>query len=211
MIDAQRDQLQEEAYLYQFLSRLFLTEPSMELLTDLAGVSVPREDNDAIGCGLRRLGEAARQNAGRLAAWQEELAIEYARLFIGPQAPPAVPYASFYLSETRSLMTDETIAVRKNYLEGGVVLKNLYQVPDDHIGIELEFIYHLIREAETATQAGCIDEAEKFVQLRDKFISDHFLCWAPIFAGKMREATQEDFYRAASQLLLGVAHHAPCL
>jgi len=31
------------------------------------------------------------------------------------------------------LMSEETLAVRKKYLEAGVGLKDLYQVPDDHI------------------------------------------------------------------------------
>jgi TorA maturation chaperone TorD len=58
------------------------------------------------------------------------------------------------------LMSEETLAVRKKYLEAGVGLKDLYQVPDDHIGIELEFLYYLIREAIASMKTGKNEEAE---------------------------------------------------
>lgn len=211
MLDDLLTELGEESHFYQLMARLLLTEPSGELLADLAKISVPEEADDAMGRGLRRLGEEARRNVARLAEWQEELTIEYTRLFVGPKALVAVPYASFYLSETRSLMTDETIEVRKKYLEGGLAVKNLHRVPDDHIGIELEFIYHLTREALAAAKAGRAVDAENLMDFRDKFISGHFLLWAPIFADKLLEAASEDFYRAAARLLLAVTHESAAL
>ncbi|MFN3406991.1 MAG: molecular chaperone TorD family protein [Caldimicrobium sp.] len=36
-----------------------------------------------------------------------------------------MPYASFYLSESRSLMTEETIDIRRRYLEAGMAVKDL--------------------------------------------------------------------------------------
>lgn len=56
---------------------------------------------------------AIRKNKGRMDAGLEELASEFARLFIAPVNPPAILYASFCLSEDPSLMSHKTLEVRK--------------------------------------------------------------------------------------------------
>ncbi|PIW88871.1 MAG: hypothetical protein COZ93_07985, partial [Nitrospirae bacterium CG_4_8_14_3_um_filter_44_28] len=102
------DELREEFYLYNLLRQLFLKEPSKELIQNITEISIPPDTDGEIAYGLRLMADSVSKNKNRLDAWLEELAIEYAHLFIGPQNPPAVPYASFYLSESHSLMTDET-------------------------------------------------------------------------------------------------------
>ena len=54
---------------------------------------------------------------------------------------------------------------QEKYLEAGVGLKNLYQVPDDHIEIELEFLYYLIREAIESMKTGKVKEAKARIHL----------------------------------------------
>lgn len=146
--------------------------------------------------------DSVRQNKNRLNEWAEQLSLEFARLFIGPVDPPAIPYASFYLSESHSLMTEETIAVRKQYLEAGVALKNLYQMPDDHIAIELDFLYYLTERAVELFENGKNAQAEKLLNLRGDFLKDHFVLWAPAFVHRILESTEEDYFRGAASFLL---------
>lgn len=199
------EELREEAQLFRLLVRLFYREPNRELLDEIALLNAPAADeaDEEIGRGLALLTKAVQINTNRLENWQEELAIEYTRLFIGPKQIPAVPYASCYLSENRSLMTDETLAIRKKYLEDGLVVKKLYQMPDDHIAIELEYLYHLTDQALAAATAGKVAQAGALLQRRDDFMAHHLQKWAPAFAENVLAATGEDYFRGAACLLRG--------
>ncbi|MDI6728216.1 MAG: molecular chaperone TorD family protein [Thermodesulfovibrionales bacterium] len=198
------EELKDELYLYNFLRQLFLKEPTKELITDIAKIDMRAEIDDEINHGLKLMIDAANNNLHMLDKWIEELALEYARLFIGPKNPPAVPYASFYLSESRSLMTDETIDVRKRYLEAGMAVKNLYSIPDDHISIELEFIYYLTQKIIELFEQGQREDASRLFEIRSDFLSKHMALWLPFFADRILDSTQEDFYKGAALILRGV-------
>jgi TorA maturation chaperone TorD len=195
------DELNEELYLYNFLRQLFIMEPSKEFLSEISRIEIIEDIDTPFSEGLAMIAAGAKDNADRLDAWKEELGVEYALLFIGPFNPPAIPYASFYLSETRSLMTDETIAVRKRYLDAGMSVKDLYSTPDDHIGIELEFVYDLTRRIIDSVETGKEDEAARLSEIRNDFISQHMEKWVPIFAEKVLTATDNTFYTGAAKML----------
>lgn len=197
------EELKEELYAYNFLRQLFLKEPTKEFLTDISRIDLPQSADAPFSEGLIMIVDEAKKNAARLDAWTEELGLEYARLFIGPFNPPAIPYASFYLSKSRSLMTDETIDVRKRYLEAGMSVKELYSTPDDHIGIELEFIYDLTRRIIELLESGEREEASRLFEIRTGFISRHMDLWVPFFAEKVLEATNSNFFRGAAGMLKG--------
>lgn len=198
------EELRAELYLYNLLRQLFLKEPTKELINDLATIQPPDEPDDTINYGLKLLCESVRKNEYRVNEWIEELAIEYARLFIGPKNPPAIPYASFYLSESRALMTEETIEVRKRYLEAGMAVKELYSIPDDHIGIELEFIYYLTQKIIELFEQGDREIASKLFEIREDFLNEHMRKWVPLFVDKILESTNEDFYKGIALILRGI-------
>jgi TorA maturation chaperone TorD len=200
------NELKEELAVYNLLRHLFSKEPTREIVSYIMNIpDVPAIDSD-LSQGLAVIVGAANQNKERLDAWMEELAVEYARLFIGPEAPPAVPYASVYLSESRSLMTDETVAVRKNYLDAGLSVGDLYSMPDDHVGIELEFIYYLTRRIIELSEGEEQERAQKLVELRETFMKEHFSRWTPDFVDKIISSTNEDFYRGTALLLKGCVY-----
>ncbi len=198
------EELKDELYLYNLLRQVFLKEPTKELIEDLSRVDIPDEINDDIYSGLKMVIESCKNNVHRIDEWLEDLAIEYARLFIGPMNPPAVPFASFYLSESRSLMTDETIDVRKRYLEAGMAVKDLYSIPDDHIGIELEFVFYLNQKILEDFEDNRRAEASRFFELREDFINNHMRLWVPHFAERIIEHSREDFYTGAAFILRGI-------
>ncbi|GAB4406561.1 MAG: molecular chaperone TorD family protein [Thermodesulfovibrionales bacterium] len=198
------DELREELYLYNFLRQLFLKEPTKDLVNEIAKIDPPEETDDEINYGLKLLIESSQNNKHRIDAWLEDLAIEYARLFIGPKNPPVIPYASFYLSESHSLMTDETIDVRKRYLEAGLAVKELYSIPDDHIGIELEFIYYLTQKIIEHFEEGNREDASRLFEIRSNFLNEHMAQWVPFFVDRILVSTQEDFYRGAAFILRGI-------
>ena len=198
------EELKDELYLYNLLRQVFLREPTRELIEDLVKVDILGEANDEIDHGLKLMIEACKDNAHRIDEWLEELEIEYSRLFIGPESPPAVPFSSFYLSESRLLMTDETIGVRRRYLEAGMAVKDLYSTPDDHIGIELEFIFYLTQKILEDFEGNKRSEASRFFELRQDFINNHMRLWVPHFADRITEHSREDFYKGAAFILKGI-------
>lgn len=195
-----QEETQGELYLYDLLRRLFLSEPTRELLGEIGALPVPPE-GDLPTQGISLMIKTVQGNASRLDAWLEEVAVEYARLFIGPIKPLAVPYASFYLSESHQLMTDETIEVRGRYLEAGMALKELHSVPDDHIGIELEFLYHLTKEAFALLRQGGEGEAATLEAMKTDFLANHMAKWVPDFAEQVGSSTQQDLYKGAALML----------
>lgn len=200
------DELREELYEYNLLRQVFLREPTRELIEGIAKVELPADTDDETSYGFKLMVESAHRNSHRLDEWLEELALEYARLFIGPIKPPAVPYASFYLSESHSLMTEETIDVRRIYLDAGMAVKELHSIPDDHIGIELEFVYYLTQKIIELFEQGEREEASRLFELRGDFLKDHMALWTPLFAAKVIESAQDDFYKGAASVLRGITN-----
>ncbi len=199
-----RDNLQELNSLYDLLRRLYLTEPDRELIDGLSAIKLPElGEGDEISEGLGLIVNSISIHASDLDQWLEALAEEYARLFIGPKSPVAVPFASFYLSDSKALMTDETLEVRKLYLEAGLSVQNLYRTPDDQIGIEIEFLYYLTDSMITTTDSK---EFERLQSIYDRFYEGHFKKWVPHFATLVIEGSEQDFYRGAGYLLRGVAN-----
>jgi len=196
------EELKEELHIYNLLRQLFLKEPSKEIILALLDVSL--EEDEEIDAGLKLMASAVKKNKDRLDIWIEELAIEYARLFIGPQNPPAPPYASFYISESKTLMTDETVEVRKKYLDAGMAVKDLYSIPDDHAGIEFEFIYYLTQRIIELFEKGQREESTRLYETRSDFIEVHMSEWIPLFTNKIYESTTEDFYKGLSILSASV-------
>lgn len=77
----------------------------------------------------------------------EELSEEYTRLFIGPNQVPISLYESAFRQPGTLLMQDTTANVRNQYLASAMVADGIINLPEDHLAIELEFIYALAKES----------------------------------------------------------------
>ena len=194
-------ELHGEIFVYNLLARIFYNEPTLELLRELAGMKLPSETGADSSNGMLHMVEVARLHSNNLEELQNELAIEFTRLFLGPIKPVAIPYASWYLSESHQLMTDETIDVRRRYLETGMAVKNLYSTPDDHISIELEFLSYLTGEMIAAHEAGQQERLQALENTRDGFINDHMKQWVHAFIATITDSDANKFYKGAALLL----------
>lgn len=194
------EDLKEERHILGLLKHIFLKEPTKEFLQELGEINIVTEENDT-DKGLDLIACAMRAKKDRLDEYTENLAVEFTRLFIGPKNPPAIPYASFYLSESKTVMTDITTEVRKRYLDAGMAVKDLYSTPDDHIGIELEFISYLTEKIINLYENGQRSESSRLFELRNNFINEHMVYWVPLFVLRLLDSTQEDFYKGAAIIL----------
>jgi len=203
-IPIERESLQEFRDLCSMLRLILLSEPGKELLDRLLAIE-PVEPSDDIERGLGMLCGEVRKNQDRLSRYQEERGVEFARLFLGPQHPAAVPYASFYLSETRQLMTEITIQVRGYYLDAGMTVTGLHRVPDDHIALELEFMAYLADESVRNLENANAEAASAAVARLEVFYHEHLTKWLPLFADRVQEGAESGFYLGTALALKGVA------
>ena len=198
------ENMKDERYLISLLKHVFWAEPTQELLTQLLEGKTVEEVSD-VDRGLNMLLKAVAANRDRIAAYAEDLAVEFTRLFIGPMKPPAVPFSSMYLDNTGALMTEITIDVRKRYLSAGMAVKDLYSLPDDHIAVELEFLNYLTEKCVDAFSAGDQETASRLFETMEEFTREHFSRWVPQFAQKVIDTAENDFYRGAGHILLAFA------
>jgi TorA maturation chaperone TorD len=103
-------------------------------------------------------------------------AVEFSfnRLFVGPRALLAPPYASIYLDgDNTRLMNESTIKIRQLYELIGLVSPWLNKIPDDHVALELDALWQI----ETAMES--VDSH----QLRDvhAYLITHLQSWIPLF------------------------------
>ena len=199
-----KESLQEFRDLCSMLRLILVSEPGEELLARLLTIKVVEPEDD-VERGLAMICEDVQNNSGRFPQYREERRVEFARLFLGPQHPAAVPFASFYLSETKQLMTDITIQVRRYYLDAGMAVTGLHRVPDDHIALELEFMAYLADESAKSLEKGDAGAASEGSARLESFHREHLAKWVPIFADRMHESAESDFYRGVALALKGVA------
>ena len=132
-----------------------------------------------------------------------ELCGDYNRLFVGPHKVLAAPWESVYFSTDRVLFQVQTLEVRNWYTRFGLQIVNRNREPDDHLGLELEFIAHLAR---LALEAQASNDAEQLAQMLDalrQFMKEHPLRWAPKCLNAIGQNSQTDFYRGIALLVAG--------
>lgn len=100
-----------------------------------------------------------------------EVEYDFNRLFVGPAAVPAPPYASAYQEEP-ALMGTPTLEVRDAYRLLGLRVPDQGGTPDDHLAFELDAMAAML------TAPGTDDELE---ELKTWFIQEHMRAWLPEF------------------------------
>ena len=87
----------------------------------------------------------------------EELAVDHARLFVGPFGLKAPPYGSLYLDGDGKVMGNSTMRVIQIYEEEGLEIDAEFTELPDHVAVELEFMYYLAHRAAREFEADEIE------------------------------------------------------
>jgi len=128
---------------------------------------------------------------------------DYLRLFVGPGRPKAPPWESFYRTEERIMVSRYTLEVRTCYERFGLELENRDSEPDDHIGLEMEFMAHLCERCVQGLQSGDKGMVEEALLAQSRFLDEHMLVWVPEFCNKVACAAETGFYRGMARLTEG--------
>ncbi|MCL5807320.1 MAG: molecular chaperone TorD family protein [Deltaproteobacteria bacterium] len=126
----------------------------------------------------------------------EDLTVEYTRLFLGPFEIKAPPYGSLYLDGEKKVMGDSTMEVIRFYEEAGLSRnKDCMDLPD-HIAVELEFMSYLTyREAE-ALEKSDFTTALEMAKKQERFLDQFLGQWIREFCEKIKESSDNGFYLA---------------
>ncbi len=131
----------------------------------------------------------------------EELAVEHARLFVGPQRVIAPPYGSVYLEEGRRVMGESTMEALRTYEDAGLRLDADFKELPDHVAVELEFAYYLMSKGVEAAEAGIAEKARSCESAREAFLDRHLRRWVPPFCARIAEGTENPFYSNLAKCL----------
>jgi len=185
---------------YELLRRVFLWEFPLELFIEITRPRDVEKRSTAVeGSSEGAFKECLVLSADAdLQAAYRDVHIEYTRLFVGPHHLPAPPYESVYRSPDRLLMQDETISVRVAYAKSGFRVASCYPVPDDNVGIELEFMCALSMATHDAV--GVRDCAKSLVLIarQQEFCNDHSARWIPQFCADIETNSSSKFWQGVA-------------
>ena len=198
--------LANRSFLYALLARAYAEEPDAAFAEAFASEHACEEMalvesaqtldivalHAQLAAGLSRPGSV--QDAAR----------EYVRLFVGPGTLKADPWETVLLTGRRSLFQPGVLDVRDAYREAGFQPVRVREVPDDFIGLELDFLAKL---AQRALERHGAEDQTWFEDLRRSraFLDDHLLKWVDSLANAIQAGYGECFYSGLTRLASLVA------
>ena len=197
------DELQQlmkaRQHVYDLLRCFFLQAPTEVFLRDLKegqllkNLAEYRPDLDE---GVKLLTEVI--SSPELPRLVPDLRLEFNHLFIGPTPLPL--YESVYRSESGLLMQEETLAVRKKYLEAGLGVPPDRSFPEDHIGAELEFVFYLCRR--TAEAQGR-QQQESLLRMQQEFFQEHLVRWVSPLCDRLFQEARSSYFKGMAKMTQG--------
>lgn len=194
-------------YAYDILRRFFIEEPTQEYLK----VFVQRkmienfpflEDSKGIEEGAREVKEYYEKvdivfNESNF----DDLHWDYTKMMIGPFDLTAPPWESVYVQKEAMLFQKCTMDVRKTYEHFGFQ-KAAYNIEaDDHIGLELDFLYHLNNLCLQSVKEENIQEVSYLLSQQEKFIREHLLAFVPELSKQIIINSDTTFYSGMAKIL----------
>jgi TorA maturation chaperone TorD len=128
----------------------------------------------------------------------EDLAVEYARLFLGPDKHIS-PHESVHHDrgdgDWGTLWGRSTVEVKKFIETAGLEYKSEFTGLPDHIGVELEFMQAVTKKESTAWEENDMEGLHSCCQIEKKFFNEHLSKWIPVFCDKIVSMAELSFYR----------------
>ncbi|AFQ43451.1 TorD/DmsD family molecular chaperone [Desulfosporosinus meridiei] len=192
------------AYAYDVLRRTFASEPSQEYLELMKNTIVQfpfASESEDILKGIKAVDSSLNRSSGLSRQDVDGLQWDYTRLFIGPDQLAAPPWESAYANEDKLLFQKETLEVRGAYLKHLFLPAQFQQEADDHIGLELDFMYQLCLELYEKAKSG--ESFQEVLEDQQSFLQQHLLKWVPRFGRDIINNSTTDFYKGMASILMG--------
>ncbi|MBK9446653.1 MAG: molecular chaperone TorD family protein [Betaproteobacteria bacterium] len=123
------------------------------------------------------------------AHWFDNLAADYAAIYL-TNAYGASPLESVWLDDDHLSCQDAMFELRAIYAAAGLATRNWRQRPDDHLVLQLLYVSHAARNADTP------DDWRALAHMLD----EHLLRWIDDFASRIVARSEASFYAALAVL-----------
>jgi len=184
----------ERSQLYGFLAAVFRTEPTLDVLREIRKPGF-KDALNAAGVDPETL--FGGKPDGELL---EDLAVEYARLFLGP-GPHIAPYAAIYLGGEGASVWGPVTSWVKNFIEeAGFDYKSDFHDLPDHAAVELEFMQEITSRLAQARKDGDDDKVLELHRIENEFIIAHLGKWLSEFCRKVETESRMPFYTQLARL-----------
>ncbi len=132
-----------------------------------------------------------------------DLAVDYARLFIGPGPGLASPYESVHTSAEGRLFGDAYADLIDLLHREQIGIDKTYKEPADHVAVELAVAAYLVdRElGEEGSEAAAEGAEQGTPGAEAAYLRTHVLNWMPRWCELVVKHAQTDYYRGAAKLM----------
>lgn len=202
------DYLRESANFLRTLGSLMYAELTQEQIESLKAQNLAAlggEEEGLMGDGFRGIGRYLSRSGMNV---RQDLAVEYARIFLGAGVSAkqsAAPFESVFTSPEGLLMQDARDEVVATYRRYGTVIDPEVNVPEDHLGFELTFLGNMADKTADALATEPIDEScvADLVGAQVVFVDGHILNWIDALSEKVDEFAESQFYPSVMKLIKG--------
>jgi TorA maturation chaperone TorD len=185
---------------YGLLAAVFRAEPSAQFL---ARLKAPEFANVLKSLGLTLGNDFHDTPCEKLA---EDLAVEYARLFIGP-GPHISPHESVNIEFENPMEATfwgpQTVKVKKFIEAAGLEYDHSFTGMPDHLTAELEFMERLASKEAEAWEELNEEYATNVLKIEQRFLDEHLSRWASRFCEKVIEMSGHPFYLRFAEMMKG--------
>lgn len=191
-------EMRARADFYRFLSDTLLHEFSAEQIAKFRNIRIDDDLDSDISAGFARIRRYL-TTAG--ADPRTDLACDYARVFLSAgvyDGLTAEPYESVFTSEDQIMMQDSRDDAVRIYRENGVDVDPGLRMPEDHLGLEFEFMA-VMAEKTAAALAGqdvSSEGVQELLRTQCVFLERHILNWIELLDEKVEEFAELPFYPA---------------
>ncbi|MBS0010704.1 MAG: molecular chaperone TorD family protein [Bacteroidales bacterium] len=127
----------------------------------------------------------------------DEIIKDHLELFGGKGKAVAPPYSSVYMSKDNTMNGNVSLEVRKVYNSYGWKSSFEGNIPDDHLGIELQFISLLLNKYPELEDEICRKEIRKDLI---RFVEAYIHPWINKWNRSVQEYSESDFYKGIGYL-----------
>ncbi len=191
------DTARQRCNVYGLLAIAYREEPTSDFLGQIKDPEFQRALSNA---GVKIDDKFFKQPEEKLL---EDLAIEYARLFLGP-ARHISPHESVHHERDDGdwgmLWGKDTVLVKKFIESAGFEYKTDYKGLPDSISVELEFMQQVTKRETQAWDEDDYDGALYCLKIEKQFIDEHLARWIPIFCDKVMSKAELSLYREMAKL-----------
>lgn len=202
--------LYSRQFSYDILRRFFVEEPSREYVRQFVQKNMIdlfpfNKDSVEIQQGIAAVKEFLEtHDVVNIERHYQDLHWDYTRMFIGPFSLPTPPWESSYVRQDGLLFQGTTMEVRKIYEKYGIFVRDFNIEADDHVGMELDFVYLLNEMCLSlcrSNQESDFGKIKELLEEQSRFLQEHLLRFVPQLCEKISTEANTSFYSGLSRIL----------